>query len=156
MDGAVADLRPIGYQFPGREPRTMSGGEEAGRDHDANWLMVQGDIRAADGRSWTFCDPCLTTWEADSVSAWLRAAVDMGITAPGTLCFIEPNLELSLGERGSDRVQVLLRLSLEAAPPWMAGVGGTDGFVVPLDLGVDDVVRAGEQWDLICRRFPAR
>jgi hypothetical protein len=60
-------LHPAGYQF---EVTPATADEE---EWDANWLMICGNVRTADSRRWAFLDPCLTTWEARSLSAWLRA-----------------------------------------------------------------------------------
>ena len=68
VDGATVDLRPLHYQFPG----TAAAGQY---DWDANWLVVRGGVRLPDGRTWSFSDPCLTTWEARSLGDWLRGVV---------------------------------------------------------------------------------
>jgi hypothetical protein len=76
LDGTSIDLRPIRYQF-GANPQALPG-----TDWDANWLIIQGEVHTADGASWTFIDPCLTTWEAREFGAWLRGVAG-GIVAPG-------------------------------------------------------------------------
>ena len=65
-------MRPAAYQF---DVPPATAGE---RDWDANWLMIRGYVCTADGRQWAFLDPCLTTWEARNLSAWLRGAVGVG------------------------------------------------------------------------------
>src|SRR5262249_60717551 len=74
-DGARVELRLLRYQFP---DRAAAG---PGRDWDANWLVVRGDIRCADGREWSFEDPCLTTWEARLLGRGLHEGV-AGAVAP--------------------------------------------------------------------------
>lgn len=69
---------------------------------DANWLVVRGEIGTADGRGWTFLDPCLSTWEALSVGEWLRA-VAAGGPAPDDPRFTEPNLAFELDGRHGER-----------------------------------------------------
>jgi len=64
LDGASVELRPTRYQFPAEPP-------EPG-DWDANWLEVHGRVRTTAGVTWTFDDPCLTTWEAEELATWLR------------------------------------------------------------------------------------
>ena len=61
---AVVELQPVCYQFSelGSTRRGGTPGSNAG--WDANWLVVRGEIGTSDGRSWSFTDPCLTTWEA--------------------------------------------------------------------------------------------
>jgi hypothetical protein len=42
------------------------------RDWDANWLMIAGRVDCDKG-SWTFRDPCLTTFELAQLLAWLAS-----------------------------------------------------------------------------------
>jgi hypothetical protein len=65
FDGASVDLRITDYQFPERDAPGR-------RDWDANWLNICGFVTQADGRSWTFVDPSLTTWEARALAEWLQ------------------------------------------------------------------------------------
>ncbi len=59
---STVELTIEAYQFPEIEPQSE-------HDWDANWLVIGGKIG---GRlSWSFRDPCLTTWEAREFSAWL-------------------------------------------------------------------------------------
>jgi hypothetical protein len=158
-DGALLELRPIGYQF-GANPQA-----EVGADWDANWLVVHGDVRTAEGHGWSFTDPCLTTWEAREIGSWLRGVV-AGLVAPATerpeeadlLCFTEPNVALSLVGRSEGRVQVRVHLSLEALPPWLGEGVRPDIFAyfVGFDLSIDALAVAAEEWDRDCERFPVR
>jgi hypothetical protein len=78
---------------------------------DADWLVVQGEVRVPGGRGWSFTDPCPTTWEARDFGRWLRrvaagkAAVcpDPGEGAAGVLSFTEPNLAFSVESRARAR-----------------------------------------------------
>jgi hypothetical protein len=38
-DGALVGLRPVSYQFPGHAST------RPGRDWDANWLVIRGEVR---------------------------------------------------------------------------------------------------------------
>ncbi len=158
-DGALLDLRPIAYQY-GANPRAA-----VGTDWDANWLMVQGNVRTAEGRDWTFTDPCLTTWEAREIGSWLRGVV-AGLVAPATerpeeadlLCFTEPNVALSLVGRSEGRVQVRVHFSLEALPPWLGLRVRPEIFAyfVAFDLSIDELAAAAEEWDRDCEPFSMR
>ncbi|MEH3077262.1 MAG: hypothetical protein PGN11_11375 [Quadrisphaera sp.] len=66
-DGASVELSVVGYQFPDVVAPD-------GDDWDANWLVIAGHVRTCDGRTWTFRDPGLTTWEVAEVAAWLDRA----------------------------------------------------------------------------------
>ncbi len=79
--GASITLHPAAYQF---EVTPASGSE---RDWDANWLMIQGDVRTGDGRQWAFLDPCLTTWEARRLSAWLHGGARDGTAGRRDIAF---------------------------------------------------------------------
>ena len=154
-DGASVDLRVRRYQFPGIA-------DAAPRDWDANWLVVAGDVRLADGRGWSFSDPCLTTWEARSLGAWLRGAVTGAVEPAGfdaddeesLECFTEPNLALSLAERSETSAVVRVRFSLESRPPW----SGDDlyEFFVTLDLPFHVLSAAADEWDSELSEFPVR
>lgn len=132
-DGASVTLWPTGYEF---------GSGSAARDAwDANWLLVRGEVRTAGGATWTFHEPCLTTWDAARVLRWLRAT-GSGAVAPititavaeladaagpqtdargedfvGLLGFVEPNLGFSVASLDDEDVVLRVHLSLESAPP---------------------------------------
>lgn len=153
-DGASITLHPAAYQF---EVTPASGGE---RDWDANWLMIQGDIRTGDGRPWTFLDPCLTTWEARRLSAWLHGvAADDGTAGRPDIAFTEPNLSFSLDGHCAGRVRLRVHFSHEALPPWAPR--GHEGwqageYVLALDISQEDLAHAASAWDLENEQFPER
>jgi hypothetical protein len=159
-DGARVELRAVGYQFPGRRPST---GE---RDEDANWLVIRGDVRLADGRAWSFEDPCLLTWEARSLADWLRGVASGAVVpkppggddgAPGVV-FVEPNLAVSLVARDDRQATIRVHLSLEAAPPWSAGTDSGEPFesVVEVSASLAEVARAAAEWDRELAAYPVR
>jgi hypothetical protein len=157
-DGASVQLRPVGYQYPG------IGGTGA-RDWDANWLVIQGDIRPAGARAWSFTDPCLTTWEARSLSDWLRAVVT-GDVKPSAYqgsdddtilkAFTEPTIALSLAARTADTAVVRVHLSLESRPPGLEHPGSMFAYFVALVLPVPALSAAIEEWDRELSPLPAR
>jgi len=80
LDGASVELRVAGYEFPDYQVhatdvsvaflRALTLAPQLPTDADprswpaigdANWLQVCGRITLADGRTWEFKDPCLTT-----------------------------------------------------------------------------------------------
>lgn len=80
---------------------------------DANWLMISGEGRTSDGRSWRFRVPALTTWDVNELINWLRA-VTVGAIPTATspeesadpmdrfededwLTFVEPNVAFAVG-----------------------------------------------------------
>ena len=168
MGGPVVTLRPRGYQFPG----VVSGQP---RDWDANWLIIDGRVSAADGRSWRFSDPCLTTWEAAELSGWLRA-VAAGVVAPvaldqeldvldgsgpeereGLLTFVEPTIAFSLAGPAPDGVELRVHLSPEVRPPQPPGTTFERfGHVVSIRLPRADLISAVEVWDRERAAFPPR
>ncbi|GAB3216280.1 hypothetical protein GCM10027586_07850 [Kineococcus gypseus] len=158
-DGATFELSPIGYQFD------ASG---TPGDWDANWLIVRGQVRTASGRSWTFTDPSLTTWEAQELGRWLHSAAQGQIEATAQpheddgslLTFTEPNLAFSVAAVLGTQTLLRVHLSLEALPqdlPWT----GRDGpalheYSVPLTLERAQLRAAAAQWQDDLTPFPAR
>jgi len=159
-DGARVELRLLRYEFPDRAAAGR------GRDWDANWLVVRGDIRCADGREWSFEHPCLTTWEAGLLGRWLHEVVagavalnpfDGGEDEP-LVVFTEPNLALSLAAADQETVNIRVHLSLEALPPWLAHADGTElfEFFVVVGLSRANLARAAQDWERELAMFPER
>lgn len=151
-------LAPVAYQFP------ASRAVGPGRDWDANWLMIRGEVHHPDDSTWTFTDPCLTTWEARELGYWLHA-VAAGEVTPQVrgedlvdVCFTEPNLAFTLVGRDETRCVLAVHFSLEALPPWLHGADrpAIFDYSVSLTLTRDDLSRAAQEWREELRAFPAR
>lgn len=184
-DGATVDLRITGYQFPDyKVPAAEAAGtwlravtmasrlpganaRHLARDWDANWLQVRGDITLADGKTWAFEDPCLTTWQARELGSWLREAAAGTVPPsrvaggePGELLeFLEPDIAFSMQGRADGRVRIRVYFSLEALPPWLQGTAEEPGlfeYFVRLDVSADELTRAAESWLLDLAEFPPR
>jgi hypothetical protein len=158
VSGALVELNVTGYQYP-----SLRGSGE--RDWDANWLNVRGEIRVADGRQWWFLDPCLTTWEAKQLGAWLRAVMvgsvpstGLEVEEHGIFFFTEPNVAVSLAARDALSATLRFHFSLESAPPWLPTDGSIDlfDFFVPITAPLEDVASAIEEWERDLAAFPAR
>ncbi|GAB95001.1 hypothetical protein BJY21_001717 [Kineosphaera limosa] len=167
-DGATVELRPTRYQFDLAE---VSAGA---RDWDANWLVLDGAIRLADGRAWAFTDPSLTTFEARQLTVWLRDVID-GRVDPAPVIggsddeadagrlrtFLEPSLAFSLAARDGQRVRLRVHLSLEALPPWHQDPDGPDRprffeYAVELDTTIAALAEAATTWETEITNFPVR
>lgn len=157
VDGASVDLRPLRYEFPG-----IAGAGPG--DWDANWLVVAGNVRLADGRGWSFSEPCLTTWEARSLGSWLRGVVN-GTVRPTAFdgddedaleTFTEPNLAVSLAARSGGSAVVRVHCSLESRPPWHGDGFDIFGFFVSLDVPLPALAAAAGEWDRELAAFPVR
>jgi hypothetical protein len=150
------ELRVLGYQFETVEP-----------DED-EWLVIRGDVRASDGREWSFTDPCLTVSEARALGDWF-GEVAAGAVAPVAFeemvegysdsrlfgC-IEPNLAFSVEALSGDRVSVRVHLSVESAPPWLPRPSYFEYFVL-VNLGREELRRLAVDWSaelatVLCRR----
>jgi hypothetical protein len=159
-EGAFVELTAVRYEFP----RSTRGGP--GGDWDANWLIVRARVRMADGRSWSFEDPCLTTWEARSLGRWLHGVVSGQVTpAPfedgddaGLEAFTEPNVALGLAARTGEEATVRMHLSLEARPGWLPDDESVDVFryFVAVRVPLAEVARAADDWDQELVPFPQR
>lgn len=127
------------YQFP----------EITDDDWDSNWLIINGNA-VLDGKSWSFRDPCLTTFEVERLADWLEQ-VSSGGDAKAFCGFTEPNLDF---ERVSDAA-VRIAFSLEALPPWSKRDGdfGAIGFNIPID---DRLGAAVSSLRALLTRFPIR
>jgi hypothetical protein len=64
QDRASIELRIRRYE----SPDIVGHGEW---DWDANWLQVHGTVTQPDGKTWSFDEACLTTWEAEELGTWL-------------------------------------------------------------------------------------
>lgn len=156
-DGAVVELCPQRYQF---------GSSSTPRDWDANWLIITGRAKLADGRSWSFADPSLTTWEARELSSWLRSVL-AGDVEPAPfggeederlLVFTEPNLGFSLADREAERVTLRCHLSLESRPPWLLEDTDSDlfDFFIEVSTPYSALAAAADEWDREISAFPVR
>lgn len=105
-NGDFVEIRLDGYQY-GASAAAPKGG------WDENWLFVVGRVKLA-GELWEFRDPCLTTWEAHELLAWLRALPKATETS---IYFTEPNLSFSAASGNPGESILVIRLAGEAAPP---------------------------------------
>lgn len=157
LDGASVALKPTAYQFG---PEAAPPG-----DFDVDWLRVRGEVRTAAGASWTFHDPCLTTWDCTDLLAWLRAA-SQGTVAPtdapseeaGLLWFTEPNLAFSIAEADEAALVVRVHLSLESAPPRPENGEALElyEYAVPLRMTKAELAAAADEWTQDIALYPAR
>jgi hypothetical protein len=141
FEGPTGSLR-IGverYQFP----------EITDEHWDSNWLMITGDA-VLDGKSWSFRDPCLTTFEMERLANWLDQ-VSSGKVEQAFCGFTEPNLDF---EQVSDAT-LRIAFSLEALPPWSRSDGdfGEIGINIPID---DRLGAAASSLRALLARFPIR
>jgi len=161
-DGASVGLRPVAYQFSrqvaagaAEEPTAA----EPGTDWDANWLMIRGDIRTADDRGWTFTEACLTTWEAERLSAWLHATASRDPAGRQEAMFTEPNVSFALDGWDGELVRIRVRFSQESLPGWMPR--NFDGwqaeeYFLPLEMSCAGLAKAARSWDADRLQFPPR
>lgn len=167
-DGTALRLSISGYQFEGL---TTPDDDR----WDASWLLVQGDARTSTGTAWSFVHPCLTTWEANQLGRWLRAAAHGGlpdapygrgqndwddygeVRTPGILHFTEPNLAFRLAGRDDTSVSVVVRFSHEALPPSPSGQRDLADMVsLALTVERNSLHAAADAWLAGLRRFPTR
>jgi len=159
--GAVVDLRPTGYQYAEAGWARPEGAEPAAGppdDWDANWLMIRGDASTADGRCWSFTDPCMTTWEAEELWAWLEMA-SQNAAGRDEVVFLEPNVSFFIDGRDGDRVRMQVRFSHESLPDWLprdAAGWQAQEYLVALEVTTADLAAAARDWDRERRAFPAR
>ena len=159
--GALVDLRPTGYQFGEAcrtETESADSTTEPADDWDDNWLVIRGEVTTAEGRSWGFTDPCMTTWEAEDLWAWLEA-VSRDATDRDSVVFTEPNLGFFLDSRHGDCVRIRVRFSYESLPGWLPRyIAGwqTAEYFVTLEVATTDLAEAARDWDRERQAFPGR
>ena len=147
--GTELGLTIDGYQFPG----------ELVDPWESNALLVEVRIVAPEG-SWDVVDPCLTTWEAAKVFAWLNAlARGADLVAARPLAVHAPNVTLHGQARPGDpdRVDIRACFALERRPPWLASGGGRTGSLcVDLDADRAQLAHAARAFAADLARFPQR
>ncbi|SCL65026.1 WapI family immunity protein [Micromonospora chersina] len=159
-DGGYLELRPEGYQLDATD--LVREDEEDDRDE---WLVVSCRVRIADGREWSFVQPCLTTDEAEMLAVWL-AGVGAGDVTPtpvapparALLSFIEPNLAFSLEDANPARARVRAHFSHESMPPWNPHHDWPDyhAYFITLDVSTADLLSAAQRWRIEIQPFPTR
>jgi hypothetical protein len=145
-------LEPVRYELA----------NPAGDEWDDNWLVIKGDVSAPDAE-WQFAVPCLTTFEAKRISAWLRSVAngDVPVSAIGdagvvpSLEFTEPNLAFSVGSYQGGLMSVRVHFALESMPVGQSS-DERDQFWVGIAVTAADLDSSANQWDKALSVFPAR
>ena len=143
-DGQSLELTILGYQFPHLETK----------EYDSNWLIVAGSVIHPRG-SWQFADPCLLTYEAEWLAAWMDALAE-GSPPAATIGFIEPNLAFGVGFNTKGP---LLRVyfELEARPSWESSApAGEKDIWVEFPIEELDLRSAARQWRAELAAYPQR
>ncbi|TFD68772.1 WapI family immunity protein [Cryobacterium ruanii] len=149
---ASVTLKPVRYEFanPARD------------EWDDNWLVISGDVSAADTK-WHFAVPCLMTFEAKQISTWLRSVADGGIPVSvigdagvvASLEFTEPNLAFSVGSYQDGSISVRVHFALESRPVGQS-CDGRDQFWVEVAATAADLDLSAAEWDKALLAFPDR
>ncbi|WP_104190775.1 hypothetical protein [Cryobacterium sp. Y82] len=145
-------LEPVRYELA----------NPAGDEWDDNWLVIKGDVSAPDAE-WQFAVPCLTTFEAKRISAWLRGVAngDVSISVIGdagivpSLEFTEPNLAFSVGSYQGGLMSVRVHFALESMPVGQSS-DERDQFWVEIAVTAADLDSSANQWDKALSVFPDR
>jgi len=149
---ASVTLEPVRYEFA----------NPAGDEWDNNWLVISGDVSAPNA-AWQFAVPCLTTFEAKQISAWLRsvASGDIPVSIIGdagvvpSLDFTEPNLAFSVGRYQGGSISVRVHFALESKPVGQSG-DDRDQFWVEIAVTAADLDLSATEWDKALLAFPDR
>lgn len=143
--GDFIELRITAYQY-GKSPSAPVGG------WDENWLNVAGRVKHGE-ESWTFHDPCLTSWEAQELAAWLRHAHQV----PDTIDFTEPNLSFGARSDAEGETTIVVTLKGEAAPPDLSDEDRWGpGREISFSVSSAALVPIAEAWERDLTEFPVR
>jgi len=142
-EGVAFELTVESYEFPEIEDEPW----------DSNWLLVRGRIKHPRG-SWSFFEPCLTTWEIELIARWLERLVT-GEVSRSALDFNEPNLRFLFAVQPVFAVEV--RFAYECAPPWIdPEIPTMEGVGVLFPLSFNDLKEAARNLRQNLLRFPPR
>ena len=141
-DETSLELSTSGYQFPDIEDDRW----------DSNWLIVSGRVRHRRG-SWTFSDPCLTTFEVEQLASWLDH-VHTGRPDPDLCYFTEPNLCFRYTREAEPTIEV--RIAHESAPPWLVGEIRLAGVALEFPVAMNDARVAATELRRFTSSFPVR
>ena len=145
-------LEPVRYEFA----------HPAGDEWDDNWLVISGEVSAPD-TEWQFSVPCLTTFEAKQISAWLRSVADGSVPVSvigdagvvPSLEFTEPNLAFSVDSYRDESTLVRVHFALETKPVGQSS-HDRDQFWVEVAVTAADLDSAADEWDKALSVFPDR
>jgi hypothetical protein len=146
LDGEKGEqlrLEVLGYQFP----------EIKGDTWDSEWLIIAGEVSCARG-SWKFRDPCLCTFEIQSLATWFD---DFRAGGPdGELDFTEPNLRFEKIKRAEGDF-LLMAFSQECSPPWATeDERYGKGFEISFPVTLNDFRAAAAALQSMLLKWPAR
>lgn len=154
LNGHFVDLHVAGYQFDSLVSKSSD------PSWDANWLMVRGHVW--DGvQSWRFCEPCLTTGEAQELALWLRRPPPSeGSAAEAhrevTLDFIEPDLSFTR-TTASETTTLAVHFKHGSSPLPYGDDDDLEGeHTVLLTMPQAEISVAADIWDVELASFPMR
>lgn len=120
---------------------------------DENWLIVSGRVKRGD-ESWIFQDPCLTTWEARELLAWLRRASE---SVAEVIDFTEPHVSFDASPKDGDETIIVVTLKGEAAPPSISDRDRWDvGCPTAFHISCSALAAAAGDWERELADFPVR
>ncbi|WP_104199401.1 hypothetical protein [Cryobacterium sp. Y29] len=144
------------------EPDRYEFANPAGDEWDDNWLVIKGDMSTPDA-AWQFTVPCLTTFEAKRISAWLRSVAngEIPVSVSGdagvvpSLEFTEPNLAFSVGSYQGGLMSVRVHFARESMPVGQSS-DEREQFLVEIAVTAADLDSSANQWDKALSAFPDR
>lgn len=120
------ELRVLGYQFP----------EVESCEYDANWLMIQVNVRTLSG-SWSATDPCMLTWETHWLLNWLADLESNRENSP-EISFLESNLMFRVEGKSEQAFDLRICVSGELGPRYDISEDMTP-IEIPLHISVSDL-----------------
>jgi hypothetical protein len=149
LDGSEFEATIAGYEFPAG----------AQNKWDANWLLIAMRVQSPLGAG-SCVDPCLTTWDAERLIAWLEAQAQ-GAPAEPEKGFIEPNLDFEVLRVEGEALTMRVHFILERGAFWKPADGQRHRrskwrSAVDLEITRADVQAAADALRDDLRTFPVR
>lgn len=144
--GDFIELRIGAYQYSKSQAAPDGGWDE-------NWLHVSGRVKRGN-ESWAFREPCLTTWDAQNLLAWLRR---IHSSTAESIDFTEPNLSFDAHPTGGDEVTIVITFKGESAPPSIADEDRWSvGCAMTFRVSEGSLAAAADSWERELAAFPVR
>lgn len=147
---AAFELRIIQYEFPNYQCGDMDIDY-----YDANWLMIQIEVKHPEVGNWIARGPVLLTHELTNLKEWLED-LEQEKVFQSTLRFIEPNLSFEAVGAEKYFTKIRIYFELEFKPSWSNKLQITRDFWIDYTLSKLDLSLTIKSLQQQLEEFPPR